>query len=276
MLLLDSGNFSDNPTPQGDARTAALLEGMQHLGYQVINVGERDLRQGYDAFARRLEGKPFKIVSANVVDRRTGKPVFAPHALVEAAAPDGKSAVRVGAIGAVRFNPVFLKAGPDGSNMVIVDPVPKVRAEVEALRAKGADVIVLLAALHIDDARRIAGEVPGLDAILGSYGGQVTEAEERVGETLILYCGNKGQRVGEVRVRLAAAGQSPRVTGQSPMLHLLTREYPNDQEIVDFLAALKPPPMPGEGGAEEPPPAAPGAPPAAGGNATVGPPREGG
>ena len=40
VLLADAGNFSDNPTAAGDAKTRALLEGMTRLGYQVANVGE--------------------------------------------------------------------------------------------------------------------------------------------------------------------------------------------------------------------------------------------
>lgn len=269
-MLLDSGNFSDNPTTDGDARTAALLKSMAHMGYQVVNVGERDIRLGYDEFMKRAAEMQFKFVSANVVDRKTGKAVFPSHVVVDAASPDGKSKVRVGVVGAVRFNPVFLKAGPNGGNMVIAEPLPAVRTEVAALKEQGIDVIVLLAALHMDDARRIAQEVPGINFVLGSYGGQVTEAEERVGDTLILYCGNRGQRIGEVRVTLEGQGAQHKVAG-SPTLHLLTRDYPYDQEMLDFLGTLRPPAMPGEGPPAEaapvephpaqppPPPPSPGA-----------------
>jgi hypothetical protein len=46
MLLLDAGNFSDNPTASGDLKTRGLLNAMERLGYQVVNVGERDIRMG--------------------------------------------------------------------------------------------------------------------------------------------------------------------------------------------------------------------------------------
>ncbi len=41
-MLLDSGNFSDNPTAEGDFKTATLLDAMELLGYQIVNVGELD------------------------------------------------------------------------------------------------------------------------------------------------------------------------------------------------------------------------------------------
>src|SRR5262245_15912051 len=119
MLLLDSVNFSDNPGADGDVQTRARLEAMGRLGYSVVNVGDRGVRLGYADFAKRTQGTPFTYVSANIVDRKSREPVFAPHAVVEAKAPSGKAKVTVGVTGALRFNPVFLKSGPNGGNMVI-------------------------------------------------------------------------------------------------------------------------------------------------------------
>jgi hypothetical protein len=56
FVLLDSGNFSDNPTEAGDLRTATLLQAMKRLGYKAINVAERDLMLGYDDFIERTKG----------------------------------------------------------------------------------------------------------------------------------------------------------------------------------------------------------------------------
>jgi hypothetical protein len=46
VVLLDSGNFSDNPTEAGELRTATLLQSMKKLGYRAVNVGERDAISG--------------------------------------------------------------------------------------------------------------------------------------------------------------------------------------------------------------------------------------
>jgi len=58
LVLLDTGNFSDNPTEVGDLRTATLLQSMKKLGYKAINIGERDLTLGSepkDALSVRLD-----------------------------------------------------------------------------------------------------------------------------------------------------------------------------------------------------------------------------
>src|SRR5262245_27060868 len=47
VVLLDAGNFSDSPTSDGEAKTRALVEGMNRLGYAAANVGERELTAGF-------------------------------------------------------------------------------------------------------------------------------------------------------------------------------------------------------------------------------------
>jgi 2',3'-cyclic-nucleotide 2'-phosphodiesterase (5'-nucleotidase family) len=250
ILLLDSGNFSDNPTLAGDQKTKGLLRAMEQLGYRVVNVGERDIRMGYRSFAARAEGSGLTFISCNIIDRKTKTPIFQPHAVVEAVAPEGEASVRVGVIGAVRYNPVFLKPGPGGGNIVIDPPVARVKKEMETLRKKKVEVVVLLAALHRNDARSIAREVPGIDFILGSYGGLVTTASEREGDTTILYCGNRGQRIGESRVFL---GQDRKggITERTNKLHVLSRRYPADPEMLELVETLRPG-RPGTGGSAPP------------------------
>src|SRR6185436_20718891 len=94
VLLADTGNFSDNPTPAGEVKTRALLEGMTRLGYQVANVGDRDLVAGFDALQERVAGLPLKLVSSNLVRQDTKEPVFAPFTVVKVAGK-GKKEVRV-------------------------------------------------------------------------------------------------------------------------------------------------------------------------------------
>jgi 2',3'-cyclic-nucleotide 2'-phosphodiesterase (5'-nucleotidase family) len=152
-------------------------------------------------------------------------------------APDGASSVRVGVIGAVRYNPVFLKAGPDGGNIVIIHPLESIKRELAVLRKKRVDVVVLLAALHKNDATSLARAVPGIDFILGSYGGLVTNVPETSGDTTVLYCGNRGQRIGETRVFMER-GKNGKITGQLNRLHLLSKLYPSDRDMLNFVNSL--------------------------------------
>ena len=232
-MLLDSGNFSDTPTPQGDARTRALLSGMERMGYAAINVGEREIKLGYDEFVGRTKHVSVPFVSSNIVRQDTREPVFRPHLVVEAAVPEGGRKIKLGIVGVARYNPVFVKPGPQGSNLVIDDPVTRVRAEVERVRAKGVDLVVLLAALHKDDAHRLLQQVPGIDFVVGSYGGALTtQAEGEGSKSWVAYPGNQGKYLGETRLFL---GADSGIQHQVTLMHFLTGEYPAEEKMQRFV-----------------------------------------
>ncbi len=248
--------FSDVPTPEGDLKTRALLEGMAKLGYRAVGVGERDLFSGYDEFVRRTKGLPLKFVSTNIVRQDTRDPVFDPYVVIEAKGASGKP-VRVGVLAVVRYNPMFVKAGPGGANLAIAAPADALRKYVDDLRKK-SDVVVLLAALGKDDAHRLAQDVPGIDIILGSYGGIYSTQEEAEGATRIFYAGDQGRRIGECRLYLGPDG---RVASQIPYLYFLTARYPEEPQMLEFVngvlskvkdlktpAKTASPPAVGEGG----------------------------
>lgn len=218
---------------------------MERMGYSVVNVGERDIRLGYETFATRTEGSGLRFISANVVDKATQQPIFEPYTIVEAAAPDGSRKVRVGLIGVMRFNPVFLKPGPEGKEMVVAHPLTRIREVLEQMKPEKVDLVVLLAALHRDDAVRMIRDVPGIDFVVGSYGGILATQQEETQKTWVLYAGNQGKRLGSTRVYLAPGGA---VRDQATKIHNLTQIYPHNAEMLAFVNAIprekKPEPAP--------------------------------
>ncbi len=228
--MLDSGNFSDNPSPVGDIKTRALVDAMGRLGYQAANVGLRELNLGYDAFVERVKGAEFPFISSNVVRKDTGEPVFRPYVILDVEQSNGRT-VKVGVLGMVRYNPVFLKAGPDGSNLVISRPETMLARYLPEVREK-SDVVVVLAALHREDAKAIGGKVEGIDIILGAYGGAFSVRDEVVGDTWIFYTGNQGKRIGETRLFFDQQGELTRTLSY---MHFLTDRYPGNQTMQDYV-----------------------------------------
>jgi len=231
LVLLDTGNFTDNPTEAGDLRTAALLESMKRLGYKVINIGERDLNLGYDDFVKRTSGLGMTFISTNIVKQGTKQPVFPPYAIFEVKGASGKP-VRVGVLGVDRYTPVWQKAGPSETNLGMAAPSDMIATYLPEVRAK-SDVVVLLAALSKDDAHELAKRFPDLDLVVGAYGGIYNTVEETEGRTDIVYTGNQGKRIGESRINLDAKSRVAEVTSY---LHFLTAHYPEDKAMLDSLA----------------------------------------
>jgi 2',3'-cyclic-nucleotide 2'-phosphodiesterase (5'-nucleotidase family) len=231
MLMLDAGNFSDNPTAAGDIKTQGVVQAMGQLGYRVANVAERDLIMGYDEFKRRTEGAAFPFVSANFVKKGTEDPVFEPYVILDVER-DGDDPIRVGVIGVVRFNSVFLKPGPsEETPIVIAPPLDMVQKYIGEVREK-SDLVIVLGALHRQDARILAASVTGIDFVLGSYGAYSSYRDEEVGQTRIFYSGNQGKRLAETRVYM---GDGKDVTSTVTYQHYLSARYPGDLEMQKFV-----------------------------------------
>jgi hypothetical protein len=255
VVALDAGNFFDLPTEKGRMQTKILVEAMDELGYDVVNVGEREVRLGWDNLQEFVGEAEFRLVSANFVNGTDQKPVFDPHTVIDVPREKGKP-VRVGVVGAVRFNSLFEAKGPNDVPMKIVHPLEAVRGEVAALQKKKVDLIVFLAAMPLEDASRIVEEVPGIDFVFGAFGGRVTLTAERVGTTEIVYLDNRGQRVGETRVFLQEQGG----VGSATTVHHLGRQYPDDPAMAEFVArrleAARPAPSRPAPAVQAPPPPA--------------------
>jgi 2',3'-cyclic-nucleotide 2'-phosphodiesterase (5'-nucleotidase family) len=262
LVLLDTGNFSDNPTDVGDVRTATLLQSMKKLGYKAINIGDRDLTLGYDDFVKRTEGLGMTFLSTNIVKQGTKAPVFPPYTIVQVKGTSGKP-VRVGVLGVDRFNPVWQKAGPAGTNMGMAAPADMIATYLPEVRAK-SDVVVLLASISREDAHDLAKRFQDLDLVLGAYAGIFSTVEESEGRVRIYYTGNQGKRIGESRITLDA---SRRVADVTSYVHFLTVQYPEDKVMQDAIGAvLAKIPKPDEPKKADPPGKAAVAPATAGGS----------
>jgi len=233
LVLFDSGNFSDVPTDKGDLRTATLLQSMKRLGYNAINIGERDLTLGYDDFKKRTEGLGMNFISTNIVKQGTKDPAFTPFVIVNVFG-SSKKPVKIGVLGVDRYNPVWQKAGAAGTNLSLAAPADMIATYLPQLR-KDSDIVVLLASLSKEDAHDLAKRFTGIDLILGSYGGVYNTVEETEGPVRIYYTGNQGKRIGESRIAMDA---KRRVTDVTSYLHFLTVRYPADKAMEDSIAAV--------------------------------------
>ena len=230
LVLLDTGNFSDNPTEVGDIRTATLLQAMKTLGYKAINVGERDLTLGYDDFMKRTEGLGLTFLSTNIVKQGTKAPVFSPYTIVNVVGTSGKP-VSIGVLGVDRYSPVWQKAGPAETNLGMAAPADMIAKYLPEVRAK-SDIVVLLVALSKEDAHDLAKRFTDIDLILGAYGGIFNTVEENEGRVRIVYTGNQGKRIGESRVTLDPKRRVAEITSY---LHFLTIRYPEDKTMQDAI-----------------------------------------
>jgi 2',3'-cyclic-nucleotide 2'-phosphodiesterase (5'-nucleotidase family) len=167
-LLLDAGNalFKSplgDPSPGVRARAELLLAQMDALGTAAMAVGHRDLSLGL-SFLRSASGglKRMRLLSANLVGP-DGKRAFAPSAVLEV------GGLRLGVVGVSPEGEVPGERGLSGQ-----PALPAALTEARRLREEGrVEVVVVLAALPVDAARRLAQAAgPSVDFVVQSHEGR--------------------------------------------------------------------------------------------------------
>ena len=154
-VLVDNGDIIQG-SPLGDYMAAKGLsageihpvyKALNTLDYSVGNLGNHEFNYGLPYLKKALAGARFPYVNANVIDVKSGKPLFTPYLIksTEVVDRDGKTqTVKIGYIG---FVPpqimVWDKANLQGK--VRVDDITETaRRYVPEMRARGADIIVAI------------------------------------------------------------------------------------------------------------------------------------
>ncbi|MDQ7086761.1 MAG: multiheme c-type cytochrome [Acidobacteriota bacterium] len=228
-VLLDGGNFFDQPGLIGDVKTRGLVRGMNYLGYRLAAVGERDLVGGFEHFQETTGDARFPIICANLVREDTRIPLLPPATLVVA------GELKIGVVGLMRHNPALRLDLAGGGHAITVPALPALENALMALRDQ-SDLIVLLATMPLEDVRLLVRRVSEVELVLGAFGSRATSRAVIEGRARILYVGDQGKNLGQVNVYRGSSGS----LSLEPRLVQINEKIPPDphleQLVVEVLA----------------------------------------
>ena len=165
------------------------------MGYDAVNVGEKDLMMGFKFLSDLTQKAKFPFLSANLIDKKSQKGVFKPYVIKEI------SGVRIGIIGLMddQFNPTLQERDP---GLAIVDPLPISKELTKSLR-EYCDLIVVLSQLGESKDKKLARENPQIDLVLGGGGESKRAVSERVTEVPIYRLEPRGGYLGRIDYSLS-------------------------------------------------------------------------
>ncbi len=202
FLLLDTGNLFFRRPPQTESkrrdallRIDLLIQSYNEMGYDAVNVGEKDLMMGFKFLSEVSPKAKFPFVSTNLIDKKTGKSVLKPYVIKEV------GGLRIGILGLLddQFNLTLQEKDP-GLN--ITEPFSALRAAMKGLR-EYCDLIVVLSQLGESRDQKLARENRDIHLILGGGGESKRAVMERVNGTAIYRLEPRGGYLGRVDYSLA-------------------------------------------------------------------------
>jgi 2',3'-cyclic-nucleotide 2'-phosphodiesterase (5'-nucleotidase family) len=229
VVLVDNGGFFPESDPQMDAAWF-LMDAMKMLNTAAVGTSERELRWGLAYLKSIVNQKNLPMVSSNLLEASTRRPVFKPYVIEKA----GRAKVGIFSLMSDKVD-----LGPARDSLKVEEPSAAARRSIDELKKKGATVIVLLSQLGKVESEDLAAAVPGIDAVICGHNVPLLQKGRMVKNTVTSYGGEQGQYVSQTTITLDAKGKM--TTGENESF-ILGPEIPDKPEITkvvkDFEDAL--------------------------------------
>lgn len=218
-LLLDGGDIFDvYPDPLLEK---AILGVYDTYGYDIIAVGDQEFSGGVDRFLEYREDHPFLCHNLVLYSDTYGKvELGGPPPVLE------RAGLRVAVISVVDPDVFALYPKDIRSRVRVVDPLEAVRSGVD-----GADITLLLYHGPLAKARKLAGEVDGIDIIIVTHEQKLVNAET-AGETLLVSPGAQGNRIGILSITVK---KDKTVEFENSFMKFSYEDDPDDPYVRDLI-----------------------------------------
>lgn len=244
-IVLDAGDLAQAAPASRRLGRAGVVELINRFRYDAVTLGNHEFDFGLEALCQMLAPATFPILCANVIDAATGDviDVARPWIMLD------KLGVRVGVIGVTTAYTPFMMFREAFEGLEIRDPIAVCRELVPAVRAAGADVVVVLGHLpgtigpdgeRTGELFEVARGVDGIDVLVGGHNPGDIACQE--GATALTKTGFSGVAVGHVRLRVDRAERRVEIL-DNEIIGLLPPAFPiePDAEIAAAVdAAIAP------------------------------------
>ncbi len=198
-LVLDGGSllFKSNAVhgslaDQSRITAQGIINAYNLIGYDAVGVSSRDLAAGLDFLLEIKENSKFDWLSANIINKSNGQPLFKP------AISRNIGDIKIGVVGLTNHLP------PDSKLLNKDTEIKPWRDTLPAIINKLSidhDFIILLTSLSARDCRKIAEVYPTINLIIHAKDGNAGQLPTNLTKTTAMVAtGEKGKYIGMMDV----------------------------------------------------------------------------
>lgn len=239
VLLLSAGDVLHGQPLATISRGESIVEIMNAVGYDAMVPGNHDFNYGFDRLKELEKDMDFALISANVVYKDTQKPAFTQYLIKDI------GGVKVGIFG-LSTPETATKTNPKNVEKVeFTPPVAAAEAMVKELKGKGAQVIIALTHLGVDEEtlseeRSTAlGAVEGIDLVVDGHS-HTEMPEGRVeGKTTISQTGEYLNNFGQVSLKVADGKVTEKKASLIPLSEEGRKDLKTDQAVLDTISSVE-------------------------------------
>jgi 5'-nucleotidase/UDP-sugar diphosphatase len=233
MLLLDAGDSFQGTYVSNSTQGQVVMAAMNIAGYDAWTLGNHEFDWGQETLRSRIAQADFPVLSANLLDAKTGAiwdPVQ-PYTIVQA----GRA--RVGILGLTYPDTPVINKAENVAGLTFRGAEETVRQILPELEAQ-TDLIVVLSHLGYDGDLALAKAVDGIDVIVGGHTHLFLDLPRKIGETLIVQAGAKGQVLGRLELEVdLETGEVVQTASHSALLPVTSKAAETNQEVQALVDA---------------------------------------
>ena len=235
VLLLDSGDTWQGSYTAMASQGEDMIRVANALGVEAMSA-HWEFTYGADKVLENIKKLHFPFLAHNVRDSEWGEPVFKPYQIF------AKGGVKVAVIGQVfPYTPIAnpRRLFPNWSMGIQENAV---QVQVKAVRAAGANLVVLLSHNGMDVDLKLASRVTGIDVILGGHTHDAIPHPSSVtnpgGITLVCNSGSNGKFLSRMDLDVGKNGIH---RWQYRLIPLFPALIPPDPEMVALIKNIREP-----------------------------------
>lgn len=204
-ILLDAGDTLHGTILANIAQGESVIKAINKMGLTAMTAGNHDFNYGYQRLLDLRKLANFNIMGSNVIDE-DGNPILNTGSIVNV---DG---LNIGIFGLSTPETKTKSSPVNTEGLTFVDSVETAKAEVEKLKAEGADIVVCLSHLGINEeseetSTKIADNVDGIDVIIDGHSHTQLDNGMVKKTTLVAQTGAHGYNLGEVTLLVDKDGK---------------------------------------------------------------------
>lgn len=234
VILLDAGDTLHGLPFANLVKGESIVKIMNLAGYDAMTPGNHDFNYGSSTLKEISKNMNFPLISSNIKNKSDNSDFLEDYIIIE------KNGVKYGIFGLSTPETAYKTNPKNVTSIEFTNPVEAAKEEVKELEAEGAQVIIALAHLGLDESseytsKLVAEKVDGIDLIVDGHSHSVLEAGLTVGDTLIVSTGDYIQNIGVVMIGSDGAMKADLIsaseyTGTDKAVDDKATEYQNEQE----------------------------------------------
>lgn len=230
-LFIDLGDTFQGSGPASLSEGFSVVEPMNALKPDMALPGNWEVAYGAEGMLKLAKALDYPIIAANVYDQKTKALVFPPYIMMDL------GGVRVAVIGYT--DPDVPERQPPSYSMGLDYAGPEVIAPcVQAVRKKGADVVILATHVGLIKAVQLARDIEGLDIVLSGDTHERTLQPIEVGKAWVVEPGAFGSFLGRLDLTIQNAALVER---HFRLITLTEGSFPEDAQVKEAVSlALAP------------------------------------